>query len=207
MAVNWTDPDEVQQFRQDALSKGFDQSQVDSYVGQHTQTNVPSMSQSMPNLQQTPQVQRGILPTTAPITQHEGNYNPNVEIYSGGYARDTNFAVPVGTTTALPPGKWRVQSVYSGAPVAGGPRGQNQGYGNMVKVVNEQTGDSMIYQHLAKTNAQTGQELGGGNIIGTSGASGNVTGANLGIEYADKTGRLRDITQSPYAQYLFGGSQ
>jgi len=157
------------------------------------------MSQEAPQAQQT---QNGILPQPYRVTQHAGNYNPNVEIYSGGYARDTNFAAPVNTPVALPPGKWGVVKTYDRARPIGGPRGENSGYGNMVQVVNPE-GESMIFQHLSGVSAQPGKVLEGGALIGTTGSSGNSTGYNLGIEAKDKTGRIVDITKTPHAQHLF----
>lgn len=163
---------------------------------------VPPMNQAshqaLPSTQ-APQMQNTVLPFQAPITQHAGNYNPNVEVYSKGYARDTNFAVPAGTPAALPPGTWKVINTYNQAnPVGYLHNGENQGYGNDVVAVNTLTGDKIIEQHLSKVQAQPGQILQGGSIIGASGSSGNTTGPNLGIELTDKTGRIIDITHTPY---------
>jgi murein DD-endopeptidase MepM/ murein hydrolase activator NlpD len=166
---------------------------VQPQMQQSPQVQHPQFAQQAPNMQGT------VLPVAAPITQHAGNYNPGVEVYSHGYARDTNFAVPAGTPAALPPGTWKVVNTYNQAnPVGYLHNGENQGYGNDVVAVNTQTGDRIIEQHLSRVQAHPGQILQGGTVIGSTGSSGNTTGANLGIELTDRNGRIIDITRTPY---------
>ncbi len=150
--------------------------------------------------------QSSVLPTPAPITQKAGTSNPGLEVFSGGVARDTNYAAPMGTPMALPQGNWHVDRVYSSAPATGGPRdATNQGYGNMVHVINKDTGEGLLFEHLSDVGLQEGQDVQGGKVIGHTGASGNATGPNLGIEYTDKTGKLGNVEQSPYAGMIAGG--
>lgn len=138
------------------------------------------------------------------ITQKFGNRS-RVERYSGGVNRGTDFAVPTGTPVSLPEGRWKVVEAFSGA-TASGPnnrqRGINSGYGNSVVVQNLDTGEKMRFSHLSRVNGKLGQEVKGGDIVGLTGATGNVagkTGQHLDLEYFDEKGQLRDIMQSRYA--------
>jgi len=174
------------------------------------ETMAPSLAPTplpvAPVQQEAPQIiQKGILPTVTKVTQMAGTRN-SVEAYSGGVSRDTNFRAAIGTDVALPPGTWKIVSSYNGADnhgVKGRTRSANQGYGNAVMAVNQENGDKMIFQHLSAAEAKEGDVLKGGTRIGKTGNSGNSTGPNLGIEYQDKDGRIREVTRSQYAPYLF----
>lgn len=241
MPVDWTDQNQVQQFRTSAMQQpGADSAKLESYIAQKSsglqdaqQSQIPMIPDSptalpvehaplppsdqmipsaptpvtptAPMIQNTlpsQDIQKGILPGQARVTQTAGTRNP-IESFSGGVSRDTNFSAQMGTPAAVPPGEWQVEAAYNNAPAIGGHRGENLGYGNAVKVRNVDNGDVMIYQHLSSADVQKGQKITGGTIIGKTGSSGNSTGPNLGIEYQDKDGRIREVTRSQYAPYLF----
>lgn len=148
------------------------------------------------------QRQQGMLPSKFPVTQKFGNRS-SIEKYSGGVNLGTDFSVPAGTPMATPPGEWKVIKATPG---------WNGGSGNMVKIQNTKTGETIGYEHLSKIEVQPGQIVGDGLAVGLSGGNqggagrGNSTGAHASIPYQDASGRYRDILSSPYSQYVFGGS-
>ena len=77
-------------------------------------------------------------------------------------------------------------------------------YGNSVLVENTDTGEKMRLSHLSSVDVSSGDILYSGTIIGKSGATGNVTGPHLDIEYYDKNGALADVLKTPYGQYYSG---
>lgn len=170
---------------------------IDDFLNETSQNNkLMSIEDFLAN-------QKKIMPGQTNVTQKFDNYNPDLEIFSNDRSRDTNLSADMNTPVSLPPGQWQVEKVYNQAPAVGAPRDStNQGYGNMIKARNSQTGESLLYEHLASVNAQQGQVVSGGVPIAQTGASGNATGPNLGIEYEDKTGKLGEVLNSPYAAYL-----
>lgn len=149
-----------------------------------------------------PESKNTILPQKAAVTQNFGNYNPSLEIFSGGYARDTNFSANFGDPVSLPQGNWQVVSTYDQAEPQGYPgNASNKGYGNSVMVQNTDTGERLHFIHLAHVAVQPGQILQNG-VIGNVGSSGNATAPNLGIEYYNSGGNLGDVMTSNYARYL-----
>lgn len=150
-----------------------------------------------------------VIPSNAPVTQRFGNYNPGVEVFNkSGINTGTDFGIKEGTPLALPPGQWQVVDAYNKASGKGYiGNNQNSGYGNSILVKNVNTGETMRFSHLSGVNVQPGKVYEGGTIIGASGATGNVTGAHLDLEYKTPSGVLADILKSPYARYLFGASQ
>lgn len=141
----------------------------------------------------------GILPTQAPVTQTFNNYNP--ALYKG-ITKDmrnkgVDFGVKEGTPVSLPDGNWIVKEASTN-------NGFNRGYGNSVMVENEETGERMRMSHLSRVNVLPGQKIRGGSLVGLSGATGNVTGPHLDLEFYDGQGRIGDVTKSRYGQQLFG---
>lgn len=151
--------------------------------------------------------QGSVMPGRAEVTQKFGNYNPG--LYRGINKSMTNtgtdFALKPNTPLALPPGTWEVMEAFDRA--SGGGRGnkQNMGYGNSVLVRNTQTGETLRFSHLNGVNVQRGRTYKGGTVLGTSGATGNVTGPHLDLEYRNEGGQLADVLTSRYSNYLFGG--
>lgn len=148
--------------------------------------------------------QQTILPIQTQITQRAGNYNPGLEVFSGGRALDTNFATPEGVPVSAPPGKWQVVNQWTGGDEKGGigQSGGNSGYGRAILLQNIDSGERIHYIHLSKVNTQLGDMVNPGDKIGETGSSGNASGPNLGLEYYDQNGKLGDIMNSPYAQYI-----
>ncbi len=59
--------------------------------------------------------------------------------------------------------------------------GWNGGYGNMV-IISHPNGTQTVYGHLSRINVTTGQNVNDGQIIGTTGNSGQSTGPHLHFE-------------------------
>lgn len=62
---------------------------------------------------------------------------------------------------------------------------------------NLDTGEKIRFSHLSQVGVKTG-DIVGGQPVGLSGATGNVTGPHLDVEYYDKKGKLSDVMKSPY---------
>lgn len=138
-----------------------------------------------------------ILSAGGPITQVFGNYNPAIEKYSGGINTGVDIGVPTGTKVAAPQGKWKVVRADNGS--------FNSGYGNSVLLENVDTGEKLRFSHLSKIlGLQPNQEVGGGQVFGETGATGNVTGPHLDLEYYDKMGKLGDVLKTVYGRNLNG---
>jgi len=181
-------------------------SQQTQFSGASNSWYTPPSQQSQQNTDSnswyTPPSQQQILSTPTQITQSFGTYNP-IEPTPNHIAGDTNFAANAGDPVAAPPGKWTVIKAYNQANPQGSPGDytDNEGWGNDVWLQDSQ-GNILHFLHLAGVNAQPGQVVQGGSVVGQVGDSGNSTGANLGVEYYDSQGQLSDFMQSPYAQYM-----
>jgi len=138
------------------------------------------------------------------ITQRAGARHSRYDNISGGVNRGTDFAVPSGTPIFAPEGTWVVQEAFGGAPNQPNAK-VNNGYGNSVVLVNENTGERVRMSHLSGVGVKPGQRINSGQPIGASGMSGHATGAHLDVEYIDAQGRLRDILSSPYGGNFYGG--
>ncbi|MFD4530273.1 peptidoglycan DD-metalloendopeptidase family protein [Streptomyces sp. NPDC058470] len=90
-------------------------------------------------------------------------------MWSSGYHTGVDFVVPTGTT---------VKSVAAGTVVSAGWGGA---YGNQV-VIQHADGEYSQYAHLSSLSVSAGQTVTGGQQIGLSGATGNVTGPHLHFE-------------------------
>lgn len=132
---------------------------------------------------------------TAPITQSYGNYNPEVEIFSGGTNYGTDFGVGEDTELSLPQGVWEVVEANDSDDM-------NRGYGKSILVENRKTGERIRLSHLNQVLADQGELLRGGSTIGFSGSTGNSTGPHVDVEYYDKDGNIGDILKSQYAKDL-----
>lgn len=135
--------------------------------------------------------------TSYPITQTFGQRS-KYDVFSGGRNWGVDFATPRGTPISVPDGNWKVESAYAGANGRGyiGNKA-NSGYGNSVVLQNQDTGEKIRLSHLDKVAVQAGDEIQGG-IIGLSGATGNVTGPHLDVEYYNSRGQKADVLQTPY---------
>jgi murein DD-endopeptidase MepM/ murein hydrolase activator NlpD len=86
-----------------------------------------------------------------------------------GHHTGIDLAVPVGTP---------VHSVGSGKVVFAGYSGS---YGYAV-TIHMADGRYTLFAHLSKIDVKAGEQVGAGDLVGESGASGNVTGPHLHFE-------------------------
>lgn len=135
------------------------------------------------------------------VTQ-EFNQRSPYDVFSGGVNTGVDFATPQGTPVELPEDEWEIEEAFSGASPTGYIGNfENMGYGNSVVVKNRRTGEKLRLSHLSNVDVQPGQVIKGGRV-GSTGSSGNVTGAHLDAEYYDPSGNLADILSSPYANII-----
>ncbi|MER5900603.1 peptidoglycan DD-metalloendopeptidase family protein [Streptomyces mirabilis] len=90
-------------------------------------------------------------------------------MWSSGYHTGVDFVVPTGTT---------IKAIAAGTVVSAGWGGA---YGNQV-VIQHADGRYSQYAHLSALSVSAGQTVTGGQQIGLSGATGNVTGPHLHFE-------------------------
>lgn len=192
--------DKVTKFRERAKQFGYNDAEIDQFVSERQ--NEPISADYNPtgtdySLDTKNEFASSVLPSGKPITQQFGNYNPEVEKYSGGINYGVDIGVPAGTKISLPQtGNWEVVDVYNGG-------GMNDGYGNSILVRDKKTGEKLRFSHLSKiANIKKGDEIEGGKLVALSGATGNVTGPHLDLEYYDENGKVRDVLQSRYGRYL-----
>ncbi|WP_151482508.1 LysM peptidoglycan-binding domain-containing M23 family metallopeptidase [Streptomyces albicerus] len=96
-------------------------------------------------------------------------YRMSGSMWSSGYHTGVDFAVPTGTS---------LKSVGAGTVVSAGWGGA---YGNQV-VIKLNDGHYAQYAHLSSLSVSAGQSVTGGQQVGLSGATGNVTGPHLHFE-------------------------
>lgn len=135
-----------------------------------------------------------ILGASGPITQAFGNRNP-IEKFSGGVNYGTDIGVGTGTKVALPKGRWQIIDANASG-------GMNQGYGNSIFAQNLETGEKVRLSHLSQVGVKKGDVIDGGKVIGATGASGNVTGPHLDLEYYNRNGQIANVMNSPYRNAL-----
>ncbi|MFF4534034.1 peptidoglycan DD-metalloendopeptidase family protein [Streptomyces sp. NPDC001407] len=125
-----------------------------------------------------------------PVADHSigTGYHVPGSMWSSGYHTGVDFPVSTGTT---------IRAVGPGTVVTAG---WNNAYGNQV-VIRHEDGRYSQYAHMSLLSVSAGQQVGGGQQIGVSGATGNVSGPHLhfeirtGPEYGsdiDPLGYLRD---------------
>ncbi|WDV55887.1 LysM peptidoglycan-binding domain-containing M23 family metallopeptidase [Streptomyces coeruleorubidus] len=96
-------------------------------------------------------------------------YRMSGSMWSSGYHTGVDFVVPTGTS---------LKAVGAGTVVSAGWGGA---YGNQV-VIKLNDGNYAQYAHLSSLSVSAGQTVSGGQQIGLSGATGNVTGPHLHFE-------------------------
>ncbi|MCX5527844.1 peptidoglycan DD-metalloendopeptidase family protein [Streptomyces bobili] len=96
-------------------------------------------------------------------------YKMSGSMWSSGYHTGVDFVVPTGTS---------LKAVGAGTVVSAGWGGA---YGNQV-VIRLADGYYAQYAHLSQLSVSAGQSVSGGQQIGLSGATGNVTGPHLHFE-------------------------
>jgi murein DD-endopeptidase MepM/ murein hydrolase activator NlpD len=97
------------------------------------------------------------------------SYKMSGSMWSSGYHTGVDFVVPTGTS---------LKSVGAGTVVSAGWGGA---YGNQV-VIRLADGHYAQYAHLSSLSVSAGQAVTGGQQVGLSGATGNVTGPHLHFE-------------------------
>ena len=133
-----------------------------------------------------------------PVTQAFGNRS-GVEVFSKGINTGVDIGAPKNTPVFLPNGKWKVVNAFNGAKNGYVGDNENSGYGNSVLVQNLDTGEQLRFSHLNSVNVPS-DVMTGGQAIGLSGATGNVTGPHVDIEYKTPTGQLSDFLNTSYAK-------
>ncbi|OII64303.1 hypothetical protein BJP40_00080 [Streptomyces sp. CC53] len=123
---------------------------------------------------------------TKPVAGPLGTaYHASGAHWASGYHTGIDFTVPVGTTVrAAGPGT----VVKAGVGVS---------YGNEV-VIRHDDGVYSQYAHLSSISVSQGQKVKGGQAVGQSGATGNVTGPHLHFEIRTGTAYGSDINPVPY---------
>ena len=96
-------------------------------------------------------------------------YKTPGSMWSSGYHTGVDFVVPTGTT---------IKAIAAGTVVSAGWGGA---YGNEV-VIRHADGQYSQYAHMSQLSVSTGQTVTGGQQLGLSGATGNVTGPHLHFE-------------------------
>ncbi|MET8948502.1 transglycosylase family protein [Streptomyces sp. NPDC004542] len=127
----------------------------------------------------------------APVDAATGTpYHAAGSHWSKGYHTGVDFPVPTGTS---------VRAVEAGHVVAAGWGGS---YGYQV-VIRHSDGRYTQYAHLSAISVKAGQPVSGGQRIGRSGATGNVTGPHLHFEVRTGPGFGTDV--DPVAYLRAGG--
>ncbi|AJE87195.1 secreted peptidase [Streptomyces albus] len=96
-------------------------------------------------------------------------YHQSGSMWSSGYHTGVDFVVPTGTS---------LKAVGPATVVSAGWGGA---YGNQV-VLQLEDGRYAQYAHLSQLSVSAGQQVSGGQQVGLSGATGNVTGPHLHFE-------------------------
>ncbi|MGW7257410.1 transglycosylase family protein [Streptomyces sp. NPDC054834] len=127
----------------------------------------------------------------APVAAATGTpYHAAGSHWSKGYHTGVDFPVPTGTS---------VKAVAAGHVVAAGWGGS---FGYQV-VIRHSDGRYTQYAHLSAISVKAGQSVSGGQRIGRSGATGNVTGPHLHFEVRTGPGFGTDV--DPVAYLRAGG--
>lgn len=127
----------------------------------------------------------------APVDAATGTpYHAAGSHWSKGYHTGVDFPVPTGTS---------VKAVAAGHVVAAGWGGS---FGYQV-VIRHSDGRYTQYAHLSAISVRAGQSVSGGQRIGRSGATGNVTGPHLHFEVRTGPGFGTDV--DPVAYLRAGG--
>lgn len=107
---------------------------------------------------------------TLPVKAALGTpYHQAGPMWSSGYHTGIDFAVPVGTP---------IKAAGPGTVISAGPAGP---YGTQV-IVRHSDGMYSQYAHLSALRVAIGKRVEGGDVIGLSGATGNVSGPHLHME-------------------------
>ncbi len=152
--------------------------------------------------------QTGILGTKTGKMGAAAGERQAADVFSGGINTGRDIRVPPGTSVAAPQGEWTVTDSFGEANSKGyiGDN-TNDGYGNSVVMVNNETGEKMRFSHLdiGSVKVKQGDVIKGGDVFANVGVTGNSSGPHLDLEYYDAKGRLDDIMNTQYGRQMFGG--
>ena len=125
-----------------------------------------------------------------PVTQEFGNINP-IEPTPGNVNLGTDFRTRnLKSKDIRLPVNAKVVQILEDDGTRFGDISGHQGYGNSV-LVEMPTGERLRFSHLSSLgNVQVGQDLRPGELLGVTGATGNVTGEHLDLEYYNQQGRI-----------------
>ena len=186
------DQKKVKKFILSALLSGHDEESISNYL----LSNLKKVGSDVGTITGDIGKALKILSQGGSITQQFGNYNPS--LYQGINQSMTNTGVDIGvgegTGVSLPEGMWKILEAVKG--------GFNKGYGNSVLAQNTNTGEKLRFSHLSNILTMANQILQGGQRIGATGRTGNVTGPHLDLEYYNPQGQLKDFLKSSYARSL-----
>ncbi|MGC5360602.1 transglycosylase family protein [Streptomyces sp. DT24] len=150
------------------------------------------VAQHHPAKQQTRKTERAEKHSTltAPVAAGTGTAYRKPGSWASGYHTGVDFPVPTGTS---------VKAVAAGKVVSAGWGGA---YGYQV-VIRHSDGKYSQYAHLSAVSVREGQQVGNGQRIARSGATGNVTGPHLHFEIRTGPGYGSDV--DPLAYLRAGG--
>lgn len=125
-----------------------------------------------------------------PVTQEFGNINP-IEPTPGNVNLGTDFRTRnLKSKDIKLPVNAKVVQVLEDDGTRFGDISGHKGYGNSV-LVEMPTGERLRFSHLSSLgNVQVGQDLRPGELLGVTGATGNVTGEHLDLEYYNQQGQI-----------------
>lgn len=140
---------------------------------------------------------QGIFGQDRAITQEFGNYNPELEPGSGyNLGTDIRTRDLQGNQRAFAlPVEAEVVQVFRDDGTRWGDQSGHQGYGNSV-LLRLPSGEMLRFSHLSNlADLNVGDTIGAGQSFGTPGATGNVTGEHLDLEYYNSEGQIADPSQ------------
>ena len=185
-----------------ARSQGYDDDQITEFILSKSSGNNQSQDNSQSQKTNIPSDFINLLSGNIPITQQFGQKSP-YDVFSGGINTGVDFAVGEGSPVKTPEGDWLVDEVAGGVSGRGYiGNSANQGYGNTVIIKNLSTGEKIRTSHLSQIKVKKGQKVKNGEVLGLSGATGNVTGPHLDAEYYNQSGILADILKTAYGKEI-----
>lgn len=172
-------------------------SQVSSSMGTIGSSNgiVQAAPPQVQAVQSQPDVQNGFQPI-AEVVGNSGWLNATSSGYGyDGYANHNAYDIlgQQGTPVPVPTGQYTVESVFNSATDDNTDKDFNLppsnfsggGWGNSVVLRNNESGELVRLSHMAtgSVNAQPGQIVQGGQIIGAIGSTGRSTAPHTDLQY------------------------
>lgn len=138
------------------------------------------------NISNFPELTSSILGGDYPVTQEYGNINPGM-----GYVNDINRGTDIGVSNSplVLPFNATVVGITKDDGTRWGDYSGHQGYGNSI-LVRLETGEMFRFAHLDNMQIPEDGIIRAGQTFGITGATGNVTGPHLDLEYYNAQGQL-----------------